>query len=248
MTPPGTPPTQPTGSPVGHPATAVALVPAAGRGTRLGFGVPKALVPVRGTALLTHAVRGLLDAGRVRHVVVAAPPAEVAATAALLAEAGLAAEVVPGGADRTDSVRRALAHALVVAPDARVVLVHDAARAFTPAAVINAVVDAVEAGAPAVIPVLPMADTVKQVDFAGTVLTTPDRAALRVVQTPQGFDVATLTRAYAEAGDSATDDAGLVEKIGVPVATVPGHPYAMKVTTPFDLAIAESVLAAEELA
>ncbi|SDD95550.1 2-C-methyl-D-erythritol 4-phosphate cytidylyltransferase [Actinokineospora iranica] len=225
--------------------TAVALVPAAGQGVRLGLGTPKALVPVHGTPLLTHAVRGLLDAGCVRHVVVAAPPAEVAATAALLAEAGLAADVVPGGADRTDSVRRALRHALTVVPDARVVLVHDAARAFTPPEVIQAVVAAVEAGAPAVIPVLPMADTVKQVDGGGTVTATPDRAALRVVQTPQGFDVEVLTRAYAAAGDSATDDAGLVEKLGVPVATVMGHPCAMKITTPFDLAIAEAVLCAK---
>ncbi|GAA3026175.1 2-C-methyl-D-erythritol 4-phosphate cytidylyltransferase [Actinokineospora globicatena] len=227
-------------------ARAVAIVPAAGRGERLGFGVPKALVPVRGTALLTHAVRGLLNAGCVRHVVVAAPPSEVESTAALLRTEGLAADVVPGGADRTESVRLALRHATKVIPDARVVLVHDAARSFTPAEVIRAVVAAVAAGAPAVVPVLPMADTVKQVDFGGTVLATPDRAALRVVQTPQGFDLDTLTRAYAEAGDSATDDAGLVEKIGIPVATVPGHAYAMKITTPFDLAIAEFILSREE--
>lgn len=224
----------------------VALVPAAGRGERLGFGMPKAFVPVRGTALLAHAVRGLLDAGCVRHVVVAAPPAEVAATAALLDAAGLPALVVAGGIDRTASVGLALRHALQVIPDTRVVLVHDAARAFTPPSVIQAVVAAVEAGARAVIPVLPMADTVKQVDAAGTVLATPDRAALRVVQTPQGFEAATLVEAYAAAGDSATDDAGLVEKLGIAVTTVPGHPYAMKITTPFDLAIAEAVLAAQE--
>ncbi|MBC6447087.1 2-C-methyl-D-erythritol 4-phosphate cytidylyltransferase [Actinokineospora xionganensis] len=223
----------------------VALVPAAGRGERLGFGMPKAFVPVRGTALLAHAVRGLLDAGCVRHVVVAAPPADLAATTALLKAAGLPAMVVAGGADRTASVGLALRHALQVIPDTRVVLVHDAARAFTPTSVIQAVVAAVEAGARAVIPVLPMADTVKQVDAEGTVLTTPDRACLRVVQTPQGFDAATLAEAYALA-DSATDDAGLVEKLGIAVTTVPGHPYAMKVTTPFDLAIAEAVLAAQE--
>ncbi|OLR89784.1 2-C-methyl-D-erythritol 4-phosphate cytidylyltransferase [Actinokineospora bangkokensis] len=221
----------------------VVLVPAAGRGERLGHGVPKALVPVRGVALLVHAVRGLLSAGRVRHVVVAAPPAEVSATSALLTAHGLVAEVVPGGADRTASVRLAFEHALRVHPDVRTVLVHDAARAFTPPSVVNAVVAAVESGSPAVIPVLPVADTVKRVDAHDVVQDTPDRAALRVVQTPQGFDVATLRRAYAEAGDSATDDAGLVEKIGVPVLTIPGHPRAMKVTTPFDLAIAEAVLA-----
>ncbi|WP_156755108.1 2-C-methyl-D-erythritol 4-phosphate cytidylyltransferase [Actinokineospora pegani] len=221
----------------------VALVPAAGRGERLGLGVPKALVPVRGVPLLVHAVRGLLSAGRVRHVVVAAPPAEVGSTRALLAANDLPAEVVAGGADRTASVRLALAHALAAHPDIRVVLVHDAARAFTPPLVIDSVVEAVLRGAPAVIPVLPMADTVKRVDAHEVVQDTPDRAALRVVQTPQGFEVDTLRRAYAGAGDSATDDAGLVEKLGVPVLAVPGHAHAMKVTTPFDLAIAEAVLA-----
>jgi 2-C-methyl-D-erythritol 4-phosphate cytidylyltransferase len=126
-----------------------------------------------------------------------------------------------------------------------VLLVHDAARAFTPPALIRAVVDAVAGGAPAVIPVLPVADTVRQVDASGSVTGTPDRTRLRVVQTPQGFSAELLARAYAGLadGDSATDDAGLVERIGETVRTVPGHPHAMKITTPFDLAIAESVLA-----
>ncbi|GAA4862424.1 2-C-methyl-D-erythritol 4-phosphate cytidylyltransferase [Saccharopolyspora cebuensis] len=220
----------------------VALVPAAGRGVRLGAGVPKALVPVKGESLLSRAVRGLLDSGRVRHVVVAAPADQVDLVRAELA-ATESAHVVAGGAERTDSVRRALDEALRVVPDASVVLVHDAARAFTPASVVRDVVDAVEAGAPAVIPVLPVTDTVKEVDETGAVVTTVDRTRLRAVQTPQGFAVDVLQRAYAESGDIATDDAGLVERLGVPVRTVPGHPDALKITTAFDLAVAESVLA-----
>ncbi|MGW5050478.1 2-C-methyl-D-erythritol 4-phosphate cytidylyltransferase [Actinokineospora sp. NPDC004072] len=219
--------------------SAVALVPAAGRGERLGYGMPKALVPVRGTPLLVHAVRGLLDSGRVRHVVIAAPPDDLAAVSALVA--GLPVDVVAGGADRTESVGNALRHAVAAHPDATVVLVHDAARAFTPPQVVARVVDAVAAGAEAVVPVLPVADTVKRVDAAGVVLDTPDRSALRVVQTPQGFTVKTLLRAY-ENAIPATDDAGLVEQLGVPVATVAGHPHAMKVTTAHDLAVAEKVL------
>lgn len=121
-------------------------------------------------------------------------------------------------------------------------LVHDAARAFTPASVISAVVAAVSAGAPAVVPVLPVTDTVKRVDSAGVVVATPDRADLRIVQTPQGFLVDVLCRAYdAYPDDATTDDAGLVERLGVPVATIPGHPHAMKITTPFDLAVAEEL-------
>ncbi|MFC5286878.1 2-C-methyl-D-erythritol 4-phosphate cytidylyltransferase [Actinokineospora guangxiensis] len=218
---------------------AVALVPAAGRGERLGFGIPKALVPVRGAPLLLHAVRGLLSAGRVRHVVVAAPAEALEQVSSLLS--GLPVDVVAGGSDRTESVGLALRHALAVVPGARIALVHDAARAFTPPEVVARVVDAVAAGARAVVPVLPMADTVKLVDADGVVLGTPDRAALRVVQTPQGFDVETLVTAH-RSGLSATDDAGLVEALGVPVNTVDGHPNAMKVTTPHDLAVAEKVL------
>ncbi|CAL99787.1 2-C-methyl-D-erythritol 4-phosphate cytidylyltransferase [Saccharopolyspora erythraea NRRL 2338] len=221
----------------------VALVPAAGRGVRLGAGVPKALVPVAGESLLSRAVRGLHDSGRVRHVVVAAPADEVPAVEAELASLRSFVHVVPGGAERTDSVRLALAEAERVVPDARVVLVHDAARAFTPPSVVRDVVRAVEEGAPAVVPVLPVADTIKQVDEAGDVETTVDRSRLRTVQTPQGFAIDVLRQAYAAAGDIATDDAGLVERIGGKVSTVPGHPHALKITTAFDLAIAEAVLA-----
>ncbi|GGP35513.1 2-C-methyl-D-erythritol 4-phosphate cytidylyltransferase [Saccharothrix coeruleofusca] len=225
----------------------VALVPAAGRGERLGYGMPKALVPVNGVPLLVRAVRGLLDAGCVQHVVIAAPPSDVntvSTVTAPLAQAGGAVHVLAGGAERSDSVRLALEHAVREIPDTTVVLVHDAARAFTPPTVVKAVVDAVEAGHPAVIPVLPVADTVKLVDGSGRVVATPERSSLRVVQTPQGFDARVLLRAH-ESGLHATDDAGLVERLGVPVVTVAGHPDAMKITTRFDLAVAEALLAGE---
>jgi 2-C-methyl-D-erythritol 4-phosphate cytidylyltransferase len=221
----------------------VALVPAAGRGERLGSGVPKALVALRGEPLLVHAVRGLRSAGCVSRVVVAAPPSGVDTAAAALDAAGVQAVVVPGGSSRTQSVHLALRAALAEIPDTTVVLVHDAARAFTPPSVINAVVAAVTAGAPAVIPVLPMADTVKRVDDKGVVVATPSRADLRIVQTPQGFLVDVLCRAYeAFPDDTTTDDAGLVERLGIAVHTVAGHPHAMKITTPFDLAVAEAML------
>jgi 2-C-methyl-D-erythritol 4-phosphate cytidylyltransferase len=181
----------------------------------------------------------------VHHVVIAAPPSDVDTVntcTASLAPASGAVHVLAGGAERTDSVRLALEHALAEIPDTRVVLVHDAARAFTPPDVIASVVNAVLNGARAVIPVLPVADTVKQVSPEGVVVATPDRAVLRVVQTPQGFDAATLADAY-RSGVTATDDAALVELLGIPVTTVAGHPHAMKITTPFDLAVAEAVLA-----
>jgi 2-C-methyl-D-erythritol 4-phosphate cytidylyltransferase/2-C-methyl-D-erythritol 2,4-cyclodiphosphate synthase len=129
-----------------------------------------------------------------------------------------------------------------------VILVHDAARALTPPATIAAVVRAVRSGHRAVIPVLPVADTIKSAvpgeDPEGfpTVGQTVDRSGLRAVQTPQGFSRELLSRAHAAAGHDATDDAGLVESLGEPVTMIPGHVEAFKVTTPFDLVLAEAVL------
>ncbi|HEV2640863.1 MAG TPA: 2-C-methyl-D-erythritol 4-phosphate cytidylyltransferase [Actinocrinis sp.] len=225
-----------------------AIVPAAGRGERLGPGAPKALRTIADAPILLHAVRGLLDSGAVDLVVVAAPPAHVdpqgiETTRAMLAVFGPAVRVVAGGDTRQESVALALA---AVPDEATVLLVHDAARALTPPELIGAVVDAVLGGADAVIPVLPVTDTIKAVDPSGTTVTgTVDRAGLRAVQTPQGFRREILLRAHREgAGGAATDDAGLVERIGLPVAVIPGHVEAFKVTTRFDLLLAEAVLAA----
>jgi 2-C-methyl-D-erythritol 4-phosphate cytidylyltransferase len=192
------------------------------------------MVPLHGLPLIAHAVRGLLSAGCVRHVVVAAPPDHVREVTAALASFP-SVTVVPGGEDRTASVRLAFRAALERVPDAKIVLVHDVARALTPAVLVRSVADAVAAGHSAVVPVLPVTDTVKRVDAAGTILSTPDRTDLRTVQSPQGFDVDTLHRACAAGG--------VLEKVDVPVHTVPGDIAAMKITTPFDLTVAEAVLA-----
>lgn len=129
--------------------------------------------------------------------------------------------------------------------DYDVLLVHDAARCLTPADPIRRVVEAVRAGEVAVVPVVPVVDTVKQVDASGHVVGTPDRAALRAVQTPQGFAPDVLLTAYDAAGEVATDDAGLVERLGHRVATVDGDPLAFKVTTGEDRLRAEIHLASE---
>jgi 2-C-methyl-D-erythritol 4-phosphate cytidylyltransferase len=104
----------------------------------------------------------------------------------------------------------------------------------------------VRAGHRAVVPVLPVVDTIKRVDPQGIVTATVDRTALRAVQTPQGFRRETLAAAHAAATDEHTDDAGLAERLGVPVATVPGDPAAMKITQPLDLLIAELILDREK--
>lgn len=260
------PSSQASAPPESAPGGAVAVLTAAGSGSRLGAGVPKALVPVGGVSLLRRAAAGLIASGVVSHVVVTAPAEEVDRFRAELeglsdGSAGTVAgrrggiEVVAGSPrSRQASVALGLAAALAAVPQADVVIVHDAARALTPPEVTQRVVAAVRAGHEAVVPALPVTDTVKEVEArpAGEpepVVGTPRRDRLRAVQTPQGFSTPVLVaahRAGAErAGDealAASDDAGLVEACGGSVVVVAGDERAMKVTTPMDLALAELLL------
>jgi 2-C-methyl-D-erythritol 4-phosphate cytidylyltransferase len=214
------------------------LVPAAGAGLRLGPGGPKALRLLAGEPLLVHAIRRVAAAPSVRMIVVAAPAAEVEAVRDLLAPVA-PVTVVAGGAERQESVALALA---AVPAEIGIVLVHDAARALTPPQLIESVAAAVRDGHPAVIPTLPVVDTIKEVDPGDLVLGTVDRSVLRSVQTPQGFRHDVLAAVHAAAADAHTDDAGLVEKAGLPVICVPGSELALKITRPLDLVLAEALL------
>jgi 2-C-methyl-D-erythritol 4-phosphate cytidylyltransferase len=229
------------------------IVVAAGSGTRLGADRPKAFVPLAGSTLLEHAISRLLASRCLSSLAVVVPAAHVDHARLLLhqaPEAGPAAAagvrqcglvVVAGGPDRTTSVRLGL---VALPTEVTTVLVHDAARCLVPPDLVRRVVAALGSRG-AVVPGLPLADTVKQVDDAGNVVHTPDRSALRVVQTPQGFARELLERAH-DAVDplqpGATDDAGLVERLGRPVAVVPGSPWALKITTQEDLRYAEWLL------
>ncbi|MFE4452872.1 2-C-methyl-D-erythritol 4-phosphate cytidylyltransferase [Streptomyces sp. NPDC056796] len=234
------------------PSRTAAVIPAAGRGVRLGPGTPKALRALGGTPMLIHAVRAMAASRAVTLVVVVAPPDGAPEVKNLIDGHALPERtdyvVVPGGGTRQESVGLGLD---ALPDDVSVVLVHDAARPLVPVDTVDAVIEAVRDGAPAVVPALPLADTVKEVEPAGAgapepVLSTPVRARLRAVQTPQGFDRDTLVRAHAGVdvdGEGATDDAGMVERLGLPVVVVPGHEEAFKVTRPLDLVLAEAVLA-----
>ncbi|NEK57611.1 2-C-methyl-D-erythritol 4-phosphate cytidylyltransferase [Geodermatophilus sabuli] len=215
---------------------AVGIVAAAGSGLRLGADRPKALVPLGGRPLVCWAVDTLRDAG-VADVVVTVPASELRAFATVLPAD---VRIVVGGDTRTASVRAALA-ALAVVGTADTVLVHDAARPLTPSDVVTRVLAALAAGARAAVPVLPVVDTTVTVDDDGLVTATLERAALRRVQTPQGFALATLLDAYdlLPAGVELTDDAAVVRAAGVPVVTVAGDERAAKVTVAHDLAVAE---------
>ncbi len=226
------------------------IVPAAGRGERLGPGLPKALRPINGVPMLVHAVRALSAATSVSLVVIAAPEDGVDEVQRALAEHGLldgdgeraGLLVVAGGDTRQDSVARAM---LALPDDVDVVLVHDAARPLVPSSLVDAVSAAVRSGADAVVPGIPVADTIKTVDEGGRVTGTPDRSMLRAIQTPQGFRREVLAAAHAAADPTApaTDDAGLVEALGGTVHVVAGDEEAFKITRLLDLVLAEAVLA-----
>lgn len=197
--------------------------------------MPKALVEISGRTLLEHCL-GTACAADLQQTVVVAPPTHLADVEHRVRPFGCSA--VPGGATRSDSVRAGLA---ALAVNVRFVLVHDAARPFTPLAVYERVITALRGGQSAVIPVLPVVDTVKQVS-GGQVVRTVPRDDLVAVQTPQGFDRGVLAAAHARRADEVTDDAMLVERSGAAVSVVPGSPEAFKITTQFDLAVATALV------
>ncbi len=220
------------------------LVPAAGRGERLGPGTPKALRELAGVPMLVHAVHALAASPAVDLVVIAAPESDVDFVTGLLGRSSFSAEVsvVAGGSTRQESVARAL---ITLPPDVDVVLVHDAARPLVPVEMVTNVVASVRQGYDCVIPCLPVTDTIKEVNDVDQVTRTVDRESLRAVQTPQGFTRTVLQQAHAGADpdNARTDDAGLVESMGVPVHVIPGHAEALKITRPFDITIAEAIIA-----
>lgn len=230
------------------------IVLASGSGTRLGEPVPKAAVEVNSKSLLHHALVGVHKSGLSDMTVVTLPPDCAARCPQLYDDANFfGAMVTTGGDTRAASVVAAMRTVRAVCSlqqilPPRVVLIHDCARPFTPPAVYQRVVDELNAGAQAVIPVLPVVDTIKTVDAYGYVTGTPPRTQMRAVQTPQGFEWRTLERAHrrsrrlaAEEAEKITDDAMAVEASGKRVVTVRGDADAFKITTPLDLRVARAL-------
>lgn len=229
-------------TPYSAPTTAIIIV-AAGSGTRLGAGVPKALVDIDGRTVLRHALEGVF-AAQPMHVILVAPPGHEQAVADELedlnSEHDWRATVVVGGETRQQSVAAGLA---ALGDGIEVVLVHDAARALTPSAQIDAVAAAVTADA-GVIPALAVIDTLKRVE-GDAVVEAVDRSVLAAAQTPQGFPRGPLEAAYAralETGEEHTDDAALFAAAGGAVRRIDGDERAFKITTPADLERARMLL------
>lgn len=225
-TAPGTPPGPEDFAP---PAQLGLIVVAAGRGERLGQ--DKAWVPLGGRPLVAHSL-GALARPPVERVVLVVAAERLAAGRALAAQAAVPTIAVVGGARRQDSVRAGL---LALGPCAWVA-VHDAARPFADHALLLRTLEAARATGAAVAAV-PVQDTIKRVRD-GRVVETLARAELWAAQTPQVFRGPLLARAHREATTEATDDATLVERLGVPVAVAAGAYVNIKVTTPDDLVLA----------
>ncbi|MDJ0338322.1 2-C-methyl-D-erythritol 4-phosphate cytidylyltransferase [Cryobacterium sp. PH31-O1] len=232
------------------------IVVAAGSGSRLGHAEPKAFVLLHMRPLLEHALDSIFDMNEPAQIIVVAPGDRVADARAIAAHAAArhtaarhvtfasALSIVAGGRTRQESVDHGLSALL---PSIDVVLVHDAARALTPAALCDQVVAAVRATRHGIIPGLPVVDTIKRVAASGAILGTVDRSELSAVQTPQGFPRAMFeaARTWAAANgrfEALTDDAALVADAGHPVTVIAGHPLAFKITTPEDLERADLIL------
>ena len=203
-----------------------AIIAGAGMGHRLGAEIPKALIQIQGITLLERAFISLSKV--VDEIIITAPAGYEEQFKAIV---GQSAEVITGGVLRSDSIRVALK---ALSPSVESVLIHDAARALASSALAARVLDELRSGQSAVIPVLKVIDTIKEIDRDGFVRATPDRSSLVAAQTPQGFNRQVLERAHS-ASDDATDDAALVEAIGVKVKTIEGEASAFKITTKEDI-------------
>lgn len=210
-----------------------AIIAAAGMGHRLGANLPKSLVKLIDKTLLEHAVANLAPVAQL--LIVTAPAGYEAEYKKLLGEE---VEVITGGVLRSDSIRIAIAK---IPNNYEYVLVHDAARALASTRLASEVINQLIRGQQAVIPTLEVIDTIKEVDNQGYVRNTLNRAALKIVQTPQGFSRSVLERAH-QASEDATDDAALVEALGIKVKTIAGEDQAFKITTKGDIKTAINFL------
>ena len=221
----------------------IAIIAAAGTGTRMASDRPKQFLLLAGTPVIVHTLRVFEQCDSIHELVVVLPAEESAGFLSLAAKFGLrkVARVVPGGATRADSVKRGLMS--IRSATAEIVAVHDGVRPFVTVDEIEATVAAAKTDGAAIL-VAPVVDTIKHVSGA-QVLETLDRSVLRRALTPQCFRYELLREAYqrADVNDpSLTDESALVEKLGHPVSVVEGSARNIKITTVEDLAIAEAIL------
>lgn len=220
-----------------------AIVPAAGEGSRFGGTVRKQFIALNGLPILSHTLRALAASRALAAMIVVVPPGEESRgrDALSLARVDIETEVISGGQERQDSVYKGLQRAK---PGTDMVLIHDGVRPFVSREVVLATIEGAEEWGAAVAAV-PVTDTIKRVDTGGLVVDTPARGQLWAVQTPQVFRYTLLMRAHQsvrELGIVVTDDAALVERIGVKVKVVRGSYENIKITSEEDLPLADLIL------
>ncbi|MEB3335524.1 MAG: 2-C-methyl-D-erythritol 4-phosphate cytidylyltransferase [Cyanobacteriota bacterium] len=223
------------------------LIAAAGSGRRMGAPINKLLLPVAGRAVLSWTLEAALACPAIEWIGVMGQPEDEGAITAILEASRPTRPLrwILGGATRQESVRLGLA---ALPPEAEAVLIHDGARCLaTPELFSRCAAALAEAmvGGGGIIAATPVSDTIKQVDPRGRISATPNRERLWAAQTPQGFAVGQLREAHHRAlaeGWSVTDDAALYERLGLPVTVLEAPASNIKLTTPFDLSVAEAVL------
>lgn len=227
------------------------IIVAGGKGLRMGGDLPKQFIPMRGKPILMHTLEAFHRWDNSAHIVLVLPVDHQEYWAMLCREIGCGVEhkVVNGGETRFHSVKNGLEwvanhHASIGSDSDALVAVHDGVRPFVSADVISACFDRA-AILGAVIPVVPMVDSLREQDEKGS--HPVDRSRFMAVQTPQVFSLQLLTKAYGEPYSPLfTDDASVVEAMGKMVGTVDGERENIKITTPFDLLIAEAMFARED--
>ncbi|MFQ5861719.1 MAG: 2-C-methyl-D-erythritol 4-phosphate cytidylyltransferase [Candidatus Brocadiales bacterium] len=221
------------------------ILAAAGLGVRMGGGVKKPYLLIKGKPIFQHSLEKFLDVKGVRETILVVGPSELEDVRDKckdkFAEYSIRVKIVPGGRRRQDSVYEALKH---LEPQTDIVLVHDAVRPIVSREMIEAVINRVEASGAAILAV-PVTATVKEVEGTERIIRTVNRDSLWIAQTPQGFKKDILLRAYdalLEEDVEVTDDAQAVERLGHPVEIVPGSHTNIKITTPEDLVLAGALL------
>ena len=218
------------------------LIAAAGSGTRMGASCNKLLLGLAGRPVLAWTLDAILVTDEIKWIGIVGQPADKTEIMSLVKDASKPILWINGGSTRQESVQLGLS---ALPSDAKHVLIHDGARCLVEPALLSRCAKVVLEGN-AVIAATPVTDTVKRVDSEGFIIDTPDRSGLWAAQTPQGFSVSELIEGHSQAlakGWDVTDDASLYELLGWPVQILESSPSNIKVTTPFDLTIAEAVLA-----
>jgi 2-C-methyl-D-erythritol 4-phosphate cytidylyltransferase len=221
-----------------------ALIPAAGRGRRMGGQSPKAFLPLGGIPILARTLKKFEGCTKVDEIIPLVPEREVSfCIEKIVRPWGLkkVSRVLAGGSERQDSVYSGLK---AIAGKADLVMIHDGVRPFVPPDLIERAITEAERWK-AVVAAIPVPDTIKEVSGQGKIQRTLDRSRLWIIQTPQTFECQLITRAHERAreeGFEGTDDAALVERMGVPVRVIQGSRFNLKITTPEDLVLGEFLL------